>query len=82
MCHVLSTSRISLTPLMKHFNVLNTYQLNIYQVLLFMPKVENHNISKIFEKCFKITFNKYNTKSSNTSVYKPFYKTNCAQFAI
>ena len=68
----------SATPLMQNFNVLNIYQLNIYQVLLF----KNHNISKIFEKCFKITFNKYNTKASNKNFYKTFYKTKCAQFPI
>ena len=28
-----------------------------------MHKVKNHNISTIFEKCFKITFNKYNQGS-------------------
>ena len=72
----------SAAPLMQNFNVLNIYQLNIYQVLLFMHKVKNHNISKIFEKCFKITFNKYNTKASNKNFYKPFCKTKCAQFAI
>ena len=37
---------------------------------MFMHKVKNHNIIKIFEKCFKITFNNYNKKSSNTNFYK------------
>ena len=81
MHHVLYTSRISAKTLMKNFNVLNIYELSIYQVS-YVYKVKNHNISKIFEKCFKITFIKFNTKSSNTSFYKTFYKTKCAEFAI
>ena len=61
MRHVLSKFT-SAKPLIQNFNVLSIYQLNICQALLFMHKVKNQNISKIFEKCFKITFNKYNTK--------------------
>ena len=41
-----------------------------------------HDSGKILEKCFKITFNKYNTNATKTSFYNPFYKTKCAQFAI
>ena len=70
----------SAAPLMQNFNVLNIYQLNtIYQVLLFMHKVKNHNISKIFEKCFKITFNKYNTKQGSFLAQKHQTKTSISR---
>ena len=69
-------------PLMQKMKSLNIYQLNIYQILLFMHKVKNNNIPNIFKNSFQLNNNKYNTKSSQTTFYKPFCKTTFAQFAI
>jgi len=69
-------------PLMQKMKTLNIYQLNIYQILLFMHKVKNNNIPNIFKQSFQLNHNKYNTKSSKTTFFKPFYKTKFAQFAI
>ena len=68
---------------MQKMKSLNIYQLNIYQILLFMYKVKNNNIPNIFKNSFQLNNNKYNTKSSQTTFYKPFCKTTTfAQFAI
>ena len=37
-------------PLLKFLNVLNVYQLNIYQNLNFMQRLKNDNIPKIITK--------------------------------
>ena len=36
----------------------------------------------VFKQSFSEINNKYNTKSSNVSFYKPLFKTKCAQYAI
>ena len=69
-------------PLLKKLNALNIYQLNVYQVLLFMHKVKNNSIPNVFKNAFIINSNKYNTKNANTTFYKPFFKTKCSQFSI
>ena len=69
-------------PLLNSLNALNIYQLNIYQILLFMHKVNNEDITNVFKNSFKKTRNKYNTKKSKTTFYKPFVKTKLAQYAI
>ena len=69
-------------PLMKSFNALNIYQLNIYQILLFMHKVKNNNIFSLFKRCFSETRNKYNTKATETTFSKPFFITKRGQYII
>ena len=69
-------------PLLKRLNALNIYQLNINNSLLFMHKVRNNNIPNIFKKSFKITVNKYNTKSANKTFYKPLFRTKYNQFSM
>ena len=69
-------------PLLKKLNALNIYQLNVYQVLLFMHKVKNNSIPNVFKNAFIINSNKYNTTNANTTFYKPFFKTKCSQFSI
>ena len=69
-------------PLMQKVKALNIYQLNIYQILLFMHKVKNKNIHNVFKKSFNLTNNKYETKSSNLLFYKPFCRTKYTQFSI
>ena len=69
-------------PLMKSLNALNIFQLNIYQILLFMHKVKNNNIISLFKNSFSKTWNKYNTKATNTTFSKPFSKTKRGQYNI
>ena len=47
-----------------------------------MHKVNNKDITNVFKNSFKKTRNKYNTKTSKTTFYKPFVKTKLAQYAI
>ena len=48
-------------PLMKNYNFLNIYQLNIYQILTFMFKTKHQTSPEIFHKIFKKSIHKYPT---------------------
>ena len=48
-------------PLMKNYNILNIYQLNIYQILTFMFKTKHKTSPEIFHKIFKKSIHKYPT---------------------
>ena len=69
-------------PLFLSLNVLNVYQLNIFQSVQFMHKIKNKNISHIFLKLFDVPCHAYPTNFSliNLSVLRPFLKT--TRFAI
>ena len=69
-------------PLMKELNSLNIFQLNIYQILLFMHKVKNNSVPRVFNQTFSINNNKYNTRSTKTKFSKPFVKSKTSQYAI
>ena len=69
-------------PLLVDMKALNIYQLNIYQILLFMHKVKNQQVPKVFTTSFKIYRNKYNTKSTSITFSKPFCRTKTSQFSI
>ena len=49
-------------PLMKKLNILNTYQLNIYQTLNFMFTTKQNTTPAIFQQKFKTINHKYPTK--------------------
>ena len=52
-------------PLLRTFNALNVYQLNIYENLNFMHRLKNDNIPKIFPELIKKP--KYPTKFQKNS---------------
>ena len=64
---------------MKELNSLNVFQLNIYKILLFMHKVKNNSVPRVFNQTFSINNNKYNTRSTKTKFSKPFVKRKTSQ---
>ena len=52
-------------PLFEKLKVLNIYQLNIYQILILMFKINNKEIVKTVSKKFNKVQNIYCTRSSN-----------------
>ena len=49
-------------PLLRSLNALNVYQINLYQHLVFMYKLNKNKASLIFNKSIKKPFHKYHTK--------------------
>ena len=47
-----------------------------------MHKIKNNNIPNILKNSFNIKKSKYNTKSANKTLNKPFFKTKYNQFSI
>ena len=69
-------------PLFLNFNVLNVYQINIFQSVQFMHKIKNKNVPRIFLKPFSVPCHAYPTNFSliNFSLPRIFLKT--TRFAI
>ena len=69
-------------PLFVRLNVLNVYQINIFQSVQFIHKKKNKNVPHIFLKLFSVPCHAYPTDFSliNSSVPRTFLKT--TQFAI
>ena len=61
-------------PLMKEFNILNIYQLNIYQTLNFMFKTKQNTTPTIFQQRFRTINHKYPTKFSANNLLIPNQK--------
>ena len=63
-------------------NVLNVYQINVFQSVRFMHKIKNKNLLHIFLKLFDVPYHAYPTKYSliNFSVPQTFLKN--TRFAI
>ena len=49
-------------PFLRSLNALNVYQINLYQHLVFMYKLNKNKASLIFNKSIKKPFHKYHTK--------------------
>ena len=47
-----------------------------------MHKLKHNGITNVFKHSFTETKNKYNTKASKTTFYKPFVKTKLTKYAI
>ena len=64
-------------PLFLSLNVLNVYQINIFQSVQFMHKIKNKNVPHIFLKLFDVTCHVYPTNFSliNFSLPQTFPKT-------
>ena len=69
-------------PLMKKLNILNIYQLNIYQTLNFMFKTKENTTPVLFQKKFKKSKHKYPTNFSNNNLLIPYSKLKTSQFCI
>ena len=54
-------------PLFKELQALNIFQLNIYNVLIFMHKIKNKTAPKTFNYLFSEISHKYSTRSSGIS---------------
>ena len=55
-------------PLMKKLNALNIYQINIFQILVFMFKLSKNMLPNTFHKDFESIFHKYGTTFSSLNV--------------
>ena len=69
-------------PLMKKLKVLNTFQLNIYQILLFMFKTKNEESPNIFSNQFSNVNHKYPTKFSENNFKQPKRISNSTYYSI
>ena len=69
-------------PLMKKLNILNIYQLNIYQTLSFMFKTKQNTTPAIFQQKFKTINHKYPTKFSANNLLIPNQKLKSSRFSI
>ena len=67
-------------PLMKNYNILNIYQLNIYQILTFMFKTKTS--TEIFHKIFKKSIHKYLTNFATNKLLVPQHKLKSSRFCI
>jgi hypothetical protein len=67
---------------MKSLDILNVYQLNIFQHLLFMHKVKNEKVPAIFLSRFTYINHTYPTNYSQNSFKIPFAKYNYLKRSI
>ena len=68
-------------PLMKELNILNVYQINILQNLLFMFKVKNNMAPRVFNRNFCPVDHAYPTRFSANSFQIPENKLNLTRFS-
>ena len=72
---ILSKSRIILNkshlahskPLMTSLSILNIYQVNLHQILIFMFKAKHHLLPRAFQPYFRVIKSIYDTRISNTN---------------
>ena len=67
---------------MKNLKALNIYQINIFQILLFMYKLKNNLVPKIFHKHFEKVQHKYPTKYSIHNYIQPKTITKMTNFSV
>ena len=68
--------------LMKKLKILNIFQLNIFQNLVFMYQHNINSLPRIFEKSFKKINHKYPTRIAKKHYSVPFKKSNFSQFSF
>ena len=68
-------------PLLQSLNILNVYQINIHQTLIFMFKITNNTAPSSFQHKFKVRNLTYNMRSAS-NYNKEFKKTKLGQFSI
>ena len=69
-------------PLLKALSALNIFQINIFQILLFMYKVQKNTSPPIFQNTFKKPQHKYPTQHSISNFSVPKTKLNLSKFSI
>ena len=69
-------------PLMKELKALNIYELNIYQTMVFMYKVRNNTIRRVFNKLFSINENRYRTRATGIKFSKPLTRNTFSRKSI
>ena len=69
-------------PLMISLNILNAYQLNIYQCLKLMFKIRNGTSPEVYKTKFKPISHIYPTTYSHNNFSLPKKQTNFSKFAI
>lgn len=72
----------SATEIMKTQNILNVYQLNLYQIAIFMFNFKNEKLPKAFCNRFQIIRNRYNTRSSSKNFREPYSHLQLVKFSI
>ena len=73
---------IPLSLLMKKLNILNVYQINILQHLLFMFKVKNHLTPKVLNQLFSLINHLYPTRFSDNSFKTYDFNLKLTRFTI
>ena len=68
--------------LFKKLNALNIYQLNIFQILIFMYKIKNNLAPPIFYNYFKPIKHKYSTRSSGYNFHRERYLSKTTSYKI
>ena len=68
--------------LMKELNILNVYQINILQHLLFMFKIKNSITPRVFNQAFSLEDHLYPTKFSDKSFKACDFNLKLTRFAI
>ena len=68
--------------LMIDLKILNVYQLNLYQHLIFIYKSKNKILPSIFKDRFHSVLHKYPTKCCKKNYSLPFLKTKLSRFSI
>ena len=69
-------------PLLKTLNVLNVYQMNLFQVHLFIHKIKTNLSLQTFLHQFQTINHKYSTWYSKNNFEEPTKETNYAKYCI
>ena len=69
-------------PLMKDLQILNVYQLNLFQTILFMFKLKNDIIPQVFRSQFSCINHRYPTRHSINNSTVPMTKLHKTNFTI
>ena len=69
-------------PLMKDLNILNIYQMNLFQILLFMFKSKNETNPRVFKSKFAVINHRYPTRYSTNNLKIPTTRLRKTDFSI
>ena len=69
-------------PLLKEMGILNIYQLNLYQILIFMFKLKNEMTPEFFQNQFSLIKHRYPTRFSKNSYQVPRTSLRKTNFSI
>ena len=69
-------------PLMKKLKALNVYQINIFQILIFMFKVKHNLVPAIFKTKFQLIHHKYPSRYSTNNFIEPKVYSKSTSFSV